>query len=424
MQMRCDLLIVNQTCRIIGMSMIGIALSTTVFAQAPPAELPVAERAFVTAAIYAGVQMNFAHWEAVPDIDFDAEFRAYLKTAMTAPTRADFDWATMELMAKLHNSHTMFFDRPVFMEEAQKGSGFELAEYGGAVVITHSDVPGLRPGDAVTRVNDQPIAEYLASKLRFMSASSRAGAVRNLPNVGFLWPGRYTITLADGRQVPIDRSQIARTPQEIEGRLVRPDVAYIRIPSFGDPKYEKRALELIGQYKGTKAIIFDVRGNGGGATPADLTRALMDRPYRWWRESTPELLAVQRFRGEYAANARFSWGPEVKQPAAPLYTGRIILLVDGGCGSSCEDFVMPFKDNGRGTLVGETTAGSTGQPYIREFDNGMILLVGSIRATLPDGMPYEGIGIRPDVEVSPTLEDLQRNRDAALDKALDLASRE
>jgi carboxyl-terminal processing protease len=209
----------------------------------------------------------------------------------------------------------------------------------------------------------------------------------------------------------------------VEGRMLRPDLAYIRIPGFGDPALEKRALELVRQFAHARTIVFDVRGNGGGSTPADLTRALMDRPYRWWREATPQTLAVLKFRGEYAARPQFSWGPEIKQPDKPIFTGRIVLLIDGGCGSSCEDFVMPFKDNGRGTLVGGHTAGSTGQPYIREFDNGMILLVGSIRATMPDGTPFEGVGIAPDVPIRPTIEDLKAGRDVILAKALELAAR-
>ena len=33
--------------------------------------------------------------------------------------------------------------------------------------------------------------------------------------------------------------------------------------------------------------------------------------------------------------------------------GRVIVLVDRFCLSPGEDFVMPFKDTGRGTFVGE-----------------------------------------------------------------------
>jgi len=75
-------------------------------------------------------------------------------------------------------------------------------------------------------------------------------------------------------------------------------------------------------------------------------------------------------------------------------------LIDGGCYSSCEDFSMPFKDNHRALLIGQATSGSTGQPYVTDLGNGMLLLVGAKRAIFPDGTPFEGVGIKPDVSYS------------------------
>ncbi len=42
--------------------------------------------------------------------------------------------------------------------------------------------------------------------------------------------------------------------------------------------------------------------------------------------------------------------------------------------SACEDFVMPFKDNGRAVLVGGSTAGSSGQPYVLDLGHDMIFM--------------------------------------------------
>ena len=78
---------------------------------------------------------------------------------------------------------------------------------------------------------------------------------------------------------------------------------------------------------------------------------------------------------------------------------------------------MPFKDNGRAIVVGETTGGSTGQPYVVELGDGMQAIVGSKREMFPDGGRFEGVGIRPDVEVSPTVEDLLAERDVVLEGA-------
>ena len=52
------------------------------------------------------------------------------------------------------------------------------------------------------------------------------------------------------------------------------------------------------------------------------------------------------------ARAHMAWPAETLPPDS-LYTGRLVLLVDESCHSACEDFAMPFKDNGRAIVIGQ-----------------------------------------------------------------------
>jgi len=115
------------------------------------------------------------------------------------------------------------------------------------------------------------------------------------------------------------------------------------------------------------------------------------------------------------------WASVVKQPQEPVFTGKLYILVDGACASACEDFVAPFKDNHRATIVGESTMGSSGQPYYYDFGNGMSFRISTKREYFPDGAAFEGIGVKPDVEVPLTLDDLKGGRDSAVLKAEELA---
>jgi carboxyl-terminal processing protease len=63
---------------------------------------------------------------------------------------------------------------------------------------------------------------------------------------------------------------------------------------------------------------------------------------------------------------------------------------------------MPLKTSGRAVLFGERTFGSSGQPYMEKFDNGMAFRVSAKRMYLPDGSEFEGVGLKPDVEVIPS----------------------
>ena len=52
-----------------------------------------------------------------------------------------------------------------------------------------------------------------------------------------------------------------------------------------------------------------------------------------------------------------------------------------------------------------------------ELGDGMLVLIGTKRAIFPDGSLFEGVGIKPDVESQPTIEDIAHGRDPVLETA-------
>jgi len=104
-----------------------------------------------------------------------------------------------------------------------------------------------------------------------------------------------------------------------------------------------------------------------------------------------------------------------------IYKGKLIILTDRRCASACEDFVVPFKDNHRAIIIGEETAGSTGQPYIYRFNKDIFIRIGTKRVYMPDGSPFEGKGILPDIKIQPTIKDIKIGRDVILKKAIVVA---
>jgi len=41
--------------------------------------------------------------------------------------------------------------------------------------------------------------------------------------------------------------------------------------------------------------------------------------------------------------------------------------------------------------------GSSGQPFIQPFEGGISVAIGTKREYMPDGTPFEGVGIAPDI---------------------------
>lgn len=430
---------VSDACRlvvpILGLLIAAIAASSPVSAQTGPpqswaTELSPARRAEIAARIYANVKLYFAHWDDVPQLDFDAAFTAYLEEAMAAPDRAGFSLASEAFVAQLGNGHTRFSDRALY-QDAAFGHRFATRRLDGRWIVTVSRRDDLRVGDEIVTFDGRPmdaVADSIGA--RYSSSTDRYRAYQLFwRSHRYLFPLRYELGLADGRTVVVDRS-VADEPRdpEFEARLLDGGVAYIRVPSWNDPSFEKRALAALDSFVTAPGLVVDVRGNGGGNTPSAFISALMDRPWRWWAESTPMRIAL------FAAGAEAGYGssdfrrphmawPSETSPGEGRYRGPIAILVDEGCHSACEDFVQPFRDNDRATLVGSTTAGSTGQPWFGDLGDGMFLSVGTKREVFPDGRRFEGVGVEPHVFVRLTAQELKAGRDVELETALDILRR-
>jgi C-terminal processing protease CtpA/Prc len=84
------------------------------------------------------------------------------------------------------------------------------------------------------------------------------------------------------------------------------------------------------------------------------------------------------------------------------FLGPVVVLVGPRTLSAAEDFLIPLHASHRATLVGQRTAGSTGQPLIIMLPGGGGAAICTKWDSYPDGREFVGVGIDPDVEVYPT----------------------
>lgn len=391
-------------------------------------EMTLADRMVVAAQINHVVKRYFAHWEGLPpDYDWDARFADYVAEALAAPDRRSFSIATMRLIASLNNGHSAFYDEVL---DDEPFLPFIARPIGGKWTIIASWIPEVSPGDVIATVDGVAMDSWVEPLRAIVGQSDRRAQDRLLLQQGrALVPQRVRLGLASGKSVDIDRAtprgerRPARKPFEVETTVRDNGVVVIRIPSFDDPKFEAAAIAAVKAHAGAPLILFDVRGNGGGTTPEALLRTIMDRAYAGTIVHTPMTIAEDDAHASFdtAAPARLFvlYGPERTQPAADPVTGPMAVLMDGGCGSACEDFVIRFQSGKRGPLLGEATGGSTGQPYFVKWPKWkMSFRISTKREFFPDGRPFEGVGVSPDIAVPQLIADLTANGDPQLDRAL------
>jgi carboxyl-terminal processing protease len=100
-----------------------------------------------------------------------------------------------------------------------------------------------------------------------------------------------------------------------------------------------------------------------------------------------------------------------------VYTGEVVLLIDVGCMSTTEQFILALVDSGRAMTVGRRSAGATGNPIQFQLVGAGKVHFSTGDFTRIDGTRLEGVGIIPDVEVIWTLDDFFQGRDPDLEAA-------
>jgi len=186
---------------------------------------------------------------------------------------------------------------------------------------------------------------------------------------------------------------------------VVPDVAYIELQQFTEQTVGDLSKELKKVVDdGYKGLILDLRRNPGGALDATVNVADM------FLDGGTVLTQVDRDgkRTEYDAKPG---GEAVNLPVA--------ILVSKGSASGSEVLSGALRDHGRAKLIGEQTFGKGSVNHIRELSNGGALYVTIARWITPNGEQIEGVGLTPDIPITPSDDDVKNNRDTQLFAAID-----
>jgi carboxyl-terminal processing protease len=407
------------------------------------ATIPLQQQIQIASRIYTAVNEYFVDSTAVGKQTIDDAYARFLNVIAAGADRRTFDLAAMRFMASLGNTHTGFGDAWL---HGQYVTGISLRRFDdGRWYVLQSARPDVPRGARVTTIDGAPPdAFFERTTLPYVGFSSPRMRMEAAYQEDLL-PDHFTIALSDGRTVvirrDIPRASAPQPPLDVTSRtLDHGAVGYIRIPSFGEAKYEEAAINAVHAMHSAKTLIIDVRGNGGGNTPIKLLGALMDEPFAFWRSvyrvsyALPDarVAMAQHDSAFYTRQAFVPYSDvtgtfvtkpsDIVRPDAGAYTGKVVILTDRRCASACEDFVAPFHENHRALIVGDTTYGSSGQPYYEQFDNGMWFRVQVQRVQWPDGSLFEGVGVPPDVRAVEPPSDLTSGQDSVLQRALALAA--
>jgi len=160
---------------------------------------------------------------------------------------------------------------------------------------------------------------------------------------------------------------------------------------------------------GTKGLIIDIRNYPSEFVVFALGSLLVNAKTDFVRFTI----------GDLSNPGAFHWGANLSlTPAAPHYSGKIVILVDEVSQSQAEYTTMAFRAAPGAIVLGSTTAGADGNVSPIPLPGGLRSMISGIGVFYPNKKPTQRIGILPDVEVKPTIAGIREGRDELIEEAV------
>ena len=356
-------------------------------------------------------------------IDIEARFRKADEDIKQAASLNEILGLISDVLIEFKDTHTVFIPPA---RAARIEHGWQMQMIGNRCYVvavkpdSDAEAKGLRPGDRVVTVDGFRVSSREGLwKLNYVYnlLSPRTGMqlVVEKPG-GKLQPLNVVSKVVEGKILTNLQTGVGNDTYNII-REIQNDIRYHRhryyeigddffiwkMPQFDSPEL---VSEMMDKVRKRKALILDLRGNGGGAIEA-LTRLVgsnFDRDVKVGdmkrRKETKPLIA--KTRGDRA------------------FGGKIVVLVDSESASSAELFARTLQLEKRGVVIGDRTAGAVmiSIAHYYELGNNYIVRYGAsvtdADIIMPDGASLETAGVTPDEVLLPTAEDLAAGRDPVL----------
>lgn len=206
----------------------------------------------------------------------------------------------------------------------------------------------------------------------------------------------------DGKNIPLEFTRQTFEITSVTSRMLDNYIGYIKISSFKEntPDQFSTGLEHL-TMNGAKAVIFDLRDNGGGL--AESLEKCLD-------PLLPEgVIALEKYRDGHTETLIYSDESELDIP--------FTVIVNGNTASAAELFSACLRDFKSSPIVGEQTYGKGVIQSYKPFDDGsaVYLTIAEYQTSLSEC--FDGIGITPDYIA---LKSENESDDYQLDKAIEI----
>jgi C-terminal processing protease CtpA/Prc len=320
-----------------------------------------------------------------------------------------------DALDSLQDSHTYFLPPP---RPYQLDYGFRERMVGDKCIVTDVDPEaakqGLRRGDQLLAINDHPAVRDTLWKLQYLYNTLSPQPALMLDVLGLngerrRLPIKAEINYYNKQESPAINIGLSLAEQRIEKPRYKEygDLLIVNLQTFSMEQVE--ADNLVSMIRRHKALILDMRGNGGGAVPVmeQLLNALFDHKVHIADRVTKE----GRKPGD------------IKGTGDHAFSGKIVAIVDSQSASASEVTSRVLQLEKRATVIGDLSSGKVmetrfyGEELSVTGQFGFGVAVTEADLIMSDDKSLESVGVTPDEVSLPTAADVAAFRDPVLSRA-------
>jgi C-terminal processing protease CtpA/Prc len=439
-----------------------------------PNTISAADKVYGLSKFWQEANYNFIYLNQIDKKVWDSAYKEAIMTVQKTTDDYQYYRELQKFCALLKDGHTNVY-LPGKKEFQQMTTTFGeynifLENMAGKAIVVRTNVSKkdeIPFGSEVVEVNGMTTEQYIMEKVAPYLASSTDYVLKDL-SIKYLLRGldgeiyKVKIKKPKGELINLTLTHKKTEEKELFPTLEASnkifelkwhpnDVAYIALNTFATKEINKLFLEKLPELYKAKALVIDLRANGGGTSRIGMdilqyftndtllyssrSRTRLHNPtYKAWGSlikdtdtingkadwgfSKKEAIEIyETFNGKKYFD--FPYNADTIHLTAKRIVIPTVVLLGHGTASAAEDFLIYADNQKHFTKIGSPSFGSTGQPYMFSLPGGGNARVCTKQDTYPDGRAFVGVGIKPDIEVVPTLNDYLQKKDVVLAKALE-----
>lgn len=355
-------------------------------------------------------------------IDLEARFKASEAKIKEAANLGQVLGIVAQTLVELNDSHTYFVPppRPVDVDY-----GWKMQIIGDACYVvsvkpgSDAEAQGLKPGDEVLALDG-----FKPTRQNLWKMEYNYNMLRPQPGK------RVVVRTPDGQQRELAlKAKVEKKPKQVNleelfnelyqdnedvkklARYYESDELIIwKLREFG--LTESKIDDVMKKARTRKAMILDLRGNGGGY------EVTLKRLVGYFFDKDVVIGEAKRRKENKPIKA--------KTRGDKAFKGQLVVLIDSESGSAAELFARVIQLEKRGTVIGDRSSGAVMGAIFRlgmlgDMSSGNMIPYGaSITVSdmiMADGKSLEHTGVTPDELILPTASDLAARHDPVMARA-------